>query len=77
MGEHFGNRYIGKAKGGILESDEVKPVNGEQELFFKFFANGDGERVFRENGVECTDTLLDLGGGGASGMVGIGARVGR
>jgi len=48
VGEHFGNHDIGKTKCGILESDEVKPVNGNQELFFKFFVNGGGKGVFRE-----------------------------
>jgi len=48
VGEHFSNSYIGESKGGILESDEVELVNGKQELFFKFLANGDGEGVFHE-----------------------------
>jgi len=34
VGEHVSNSDIGKSENGILESDEVEPVNGEQELFF-------------------------------------------
>ncbi len=76
MSEHVGNGYIGKSKGGVLESDDVEPVDGEQELFFKFLTNSGGEGVFCKDGVERTDTLLNLGGGGAGRMVRVGARVG-
>ncbi len=76
MGEHVCNSDIGEAKNGILESTKVKSVDGEQELFFKFFANVDGEGVFREERVECADAFLDLGGGGTSRMVRICAGVG-
>jgi len=48
VGEHVGNSYIGKSKNGVLKSDEVEPVNGKQELFFKFLANGDGKGVLRD-----------------------------